>query len=383
MPNINDLLLDVYHDRDFSGAFHDIPFNSNQVPEVDNIMLDLSSPFQFDDTNTETEIGNCIAELNQVEIDDFDNILQLIENAPLVGDCDANQPLAITHNPPVPQQAYGSENGIMYQMHPTLLDFITGNVSISQQPKANNRSRYECDGRRYLPDSRYHPMTVRLPNLRSIIIQQNQTLGIVMTITTGDNNPMNQSMVHSHDIMCHGKGVEKIGHGCLFIPLVHADIDALEKRFPRVSILYKKYDDYTFNLIPFDANTMFGPQEKYTVPNEPNMDNVPKGKRFKTEYNLSFYKFVFHLAMKQDQVVYISNNTCETNLIDETIILTKPKKRLASESVASVFSDDEVSSNSQISNSPKRLRSSTSGLPVIRVRSRSITSDTDNSNAPS
>ncbi|CAF1045599.1 unnamed protein product [Adineta ricciae] len=387
MSDINNALLDLFSDGDFSNAFDDISFNSNQAPEIDNILPDCFSPFQFDDINTEIEIGNGTAELNQVEIDDFENILQIIENDPFAEDWDANQPLAIAHNPPVPRQAYGNESGIMYQIHPTLLGFITGNVSISQQPKGNNRSRYACDGRRYLPDSRYHPMTVKLPDLRSIVLEQNQTLGIVMTIATDANNPMNQSMVHSHDIMCHENGVEKIGHGCLFIPLVHADIDASQKRFPHVSILYKKYEEYTFNLIPFDANTMFGPQENYTVPNEPNMDNVPRGKRFKAEYNLSVYKFVFHLAMKQDQVVYITNNTCETNLIDETIIPTKPKKRLASDSVASVSSDDEVSSNSQISNSPKRLRSSTSGLPVLklvtRVHSSSITSDTDSNNAPS
>lgn len=78
-----------------------------------------------------------------------------MENDPFVEDWDV-------YNPPVPQQAYGNENGIMYQIHPTLLNFISGNMSVSQQPKGNNRSRYACDGRRFLPDSRYHPMTIQV-----------------------------------------------------------------------------------------------------------------------------------------------------------------------------------------------------------------------------
>ena len=95
-------------------------------------------------------------------VDDFTNILEFIENDALAEGCDANQSLAITHNPPIPQQAYGSENGIMYQIHPMLFPFITGNFFVSQQPKGNNRSRYACDGRRYLPDSRYHPMAIQV-----------------------------------------------------------------------------------------------------------------------------------------------------------------------------------------------------------------------------
>jgi hypothetical protein len=65
-------------------------------------------------------------------------------------------------NIPIPQQASGSQNGIMYLMYPSLFDFINNVMSVKQQPKANNRSRYECDGRRFLPDSRYHPMAINV-----------------------------------------------------------------------------------------------------------------------------------------------------------------------------------------------------------------------------
>ncbi len=65
-------------------------------------------------------------------------------------------------NIPIPQQASGSQNGIMYLMYPSLFDFLDNVLSVKQQPKANNRSRYECDGRRFLPDSRYHPMAINV-----------------------------------------------------------------------------------------------------------------------------------------------------------------------------------------------------------------------------
>jgi hypothetical protein len=65
-------------------------------------------------------------------------------------------------NIPSPQQASGSQDEIMYQMHPSLFDIIVGGMFVKQQPKANNRSRYPCDGSRFLPDSRYHPMSIQV-----------------------------------------------------------------------------------------------------------------------------------------------------------------------------------------------------------------------------
>jgi hypothetical protein len=74
-------------------------------------------------------------------------------------------------NTPTPQQAAGSENGIHYLMYPHIFDFIDGVMSVQQQPKANKRLRYQSDGSRFLPDSRYHPMTinVRLFSLINLI----------------------------------------------------------------------------------------------------------------------------------------------------------------------------------------------------------------------
>jgi len=47
------------------------------------------------------------------------------------------------------------------------------------------------------------------------------------------------------------------------------------------------------------------------------MEKVRKGKRFKEEYNLLSYKIIFQLALKQDNVIYISNIACETETINE------------------------------------------------------------------
>jgi hypothetical protein len=62
----------------------------------------------------------------------------------------------------------------MYQMNPSLFSMITGDMYVKQQPKANNRVRYECDGSRFLPDSRYHPMALSVsiffPLLKSHLI---------------------------------------------------------------------------------------------------------------------------------------------------------------------------------------------------------------------
>jgi len=63
---------------------------------------------------------------------------------------------------PTPQQASGNQDGIMYRMCPSLFNCINGVMSVKQQPKANNRVRYQCDGSRFLPDSRYHPMSINV-----------------------------------------------------------------------------------------------------------------------------------------------------------------------------------------------------------------------------
>ena len=48
----------------------------------------------------------------------------------------------------------------MYLVVPGLFGSVSGGLSVKQQPKANTRLRYSSDGLRYLPDSRYHPLSI-------------------------------------------------------------------------------------------------------------------------------------------------------------------------------------------------------------------------------
>ncbi|CAF4246418.1 unnamed protein product [Rotaria sordida] len=261
-------------------------------------------------------------------------------------------------------------------MYPSIFEMIDVAMSVKQQPKANNRIRYDCDGVRFLPDSRYHPLAIHIRNLQRIALAKNQTLGIVMTIVTSNNNPKGQTFVHANDINYCDSDVIKIAYGSVFVPFGQSN-DV--KEFRRLSILYKRYSDYTFDLTPFDTNTMFGETEKYTVLNDPSMEKVPKGKCFKKDYNLLSYKLIFQLALKQNNIIYISNVTCETDVVHEQIMKQKSGKRTTSFSTESL-SEDECNFETQISNSSKRFKSSTPpliGLPVTRVSNQSIDFDMD------
>ena len=47
------------------------------------------------------------------------------------------------------------------------------------------------------------------------------------------------------------------------------------------------------------------------------MGNAAKGKCFTRDYHLLSYKIIFQLAVKQENVVYISDISCETEIVDE------------------------------------------------------------------
>ncbi len=51
-----------------------------------------------------------------------------------------------------------------------------------------------------------------------------------MTIVTTTNNPANETFVHANDIIYRTEDAEKIGYGCIFVPLKPADIENLEKK---------------------------------------------------------------------------------------------------------------------------------------------------------
>ena len=47
------------------------------------------------------------------------------------------------------------------------------------------------------------------------------------------------------------------------------------------------------------------------------MTKVAKGKQFMKDYQLFCYKFIFQLALKDDQMISISNHQCESQLVNE------------------------------------------------------------------
>ncbi|CAF1178786.1 unnamed protein product [Rotaria sordida] len=331
-----------------------------------------------DDTYPETTNGNTSSELFRFSSDEQRDNRAIIDDRQMIPNPTLDQNLDII-NMPMFQQIIENSNALMYQMNPFIFEIIDSVMFVKQQPKANNRIRYECDGSRFLPDSRHHPMSINLPNLQHILSAKNQTLGIIMTIVTSTDNPNNQTFVHANDIIYREADMIKIAYGCIFIPLRQSDINNGEKEFRRLSILYKKYNDYTFDLTPFNTNTMFGTTEKYTILNDHNMEKVPKVKCFKKNYDLLSYKLVFQLALKEDNMIFISNITCETEIVHEQIMTQKSSKRTASCSTESL-SEEESNFEMQISNSSKRFKSSTPpliGLPVIRVSNQCINSDMD------
>ncbi|CAF2652469.1 unnamed protein product [Rotaria sp. Silwood2] len=95
------------------------------------------------------------------------------------------------------------------------------------------------------------------------------------------------------------------------------------------------------------------------------------------DYNLLSYKLVFQLALKEDNMIYISNVVCETDIVHEQVMKQKSGKRKAFNSTESL-SEEECNFESQVSNSSKRFKSSTPpliGLPITRVSNECIDFD--------
>ncbi|CAF3428501.1 unnamed protein product [Rotaria sp. Silwood1] len=380
-------LDDLFPDGDYSSVLNDLQFSDKFNDNNRYDLLQLLASANSDDTNSETADGNDSSELVHFLLDEQRDAVAIVDdkermpnstfdqnssitNMPMPQETTGDQNSSIT-NMPMPQETTGDQNVIMYQMYPSIFEMLDAAISVKQQPKANNRIRYGCDGVRFLPDSRYHPLAVTFCNLQRIALAKNQTLGIVTTIVTSTNNPTSQTFVHANNITVREPNAIQIAYGCVFAPLKQSEIDEGIKEYRRLSILYKKYNDYSFDLTPFSTETMFGTTQQYTVLNDPNMDIVPKGKCFKQHYDLLSYKLVFQLALKENNIIYISNITCETEVVHEQSVTQKPGKRTVSFSIESL-SEEESNFETQVSNSSKKFKSSTPpliGLPFKFVHS--------------
>ncbi|CAF2464855.1 unnamed protein product [Rotaria sp. Silwood2] len=364
---------DLFPDGDFSSILDDVKFGGELNDNNQSGFLSPLPSVNNDDTYSETLNGNPSSELFRFSSDEQRDIVAIVDDRQRMPNSTFDQNPSFI-NMPISQQTIENQNVLIYyQMYPSIFDTIDASMSIKQEPKANNRIRYDCDGVRFLPGSRYHPLAAYCQNLRSVVLAENQTLGIVMTIVTSTDNPNSQTFVHANDIVYREPDAIKIAYGCVFVPLRQSDINNGVKEFRRLSILYKKYIDYTFDLTPFNTDTMFGITQKYTVINDPNMEQVPKGKCFKRDYDLLSYKLFFQLALKEGNVIYISNITCETEVVHEQIMTQKSGKRTALCSAESL-SEEEDNFKTQILNSSKKFKSSTPpliGLPgTLRIDTR-------------
>ena len=97
-----------------------------------------------------------------IPIADAENDSQtILDGTQPLDNLDTHQNAAIIDDP-TPRQAIGNEDDLMYLMCLSLFTFIEGNLSVKQGPKANNRLRYQSDGSRFLPNSRYNPMAINV-----------------------------------------------------------------------------------------------------------------------------------------------------------------------------------------------------------------------------
>ncbi|CAF1264677.1 unnamed protein product [Adineta steineri] len=163
-------------------------------------------------------------------------------------------------------------------------------------------------------------MSIQLPDLSSVLLADNEIFGIILTMVTSTNNLKNKTFVHVNGIKYRTGDAIELENGSIFLPLTKSDIQTGEKIFPRLSIICKKVDEYTFDLTSFDTTTCERIMEKYTTINDDKITNAAKGKQFTTDYDLHSYKFVFQLALKQDDIFKIFLNVkCETNIINEPL----------------------------------------------------------------
>ncbi|CAM4787108.1 unnamed protein product [Rotaria magnacalcarata] len=334
------ILEGLFTDENFDRATDTI-HSSNNLPVNDNSPNQLLPPANDNHTCLEINDGSIASELLHIPLDEQRDTSVIIDDG-LVGDYSNAWQSSDFENNPVFQQIVGDQNGTMYGMNPSVFAIIDGTLSMKQQPKANKRVRYESDGRRFLPDSRYHPMSLNLPNLQTISLTDKQSFGVIITIVTSIEKPNYSTYVHANDIIYRDLGAIQIAHGCYFVPLKSKDIKNGFKELPKLSILYKKYSNYTFDVTPFDPQTMFGITQTYVVPNDNTIEKVAKGKLFKTEFNLTSYKLIFQLALKEDNFIHISNMSCQTEDVHEQLPKQISAKRKVSDSAENYSDDDTV-----------------------------------------
>jgi hypothetical protein len=78
----------------------------------------------------------------------------------------------------VPQEDQQDASQMQEQMASEInknpFDLIGDDMIVKEQPKADQRARYESDGPRFLPDSKKHPMSIQVCFLNYLLYTSNQ-----------------------------------------------------------------------------------------------------------------------------------------------------------------------------------------------------------------
>lgn len=147
-------------------SFSNVVLNHDQLLNIPTASPDLESAENFDEWFASLPSTVDDGQLPTIDEDMFPGLTLVPDHDSQLSpdgeqpneDSTIQQNVIITSNP-ILQQETGD---IPYQMCPELSDHILGNMSVKQQPIPNYRSRYQCDGSRFLPASRYHPMSINV-----------------------------------------------------------------------------------------------------------------------------------------------------------------------------------------------------------------------------
>ncbi|CAM4745562.1 unnamed protein product [Rotaria magnacalcarata] len=298
--------VDDYRIIDISNGFLD-DFQNSTIPNDSmshSLALDL-----FDITNPMND--------EQWNDDEFEQIVN--------GGLGEEEPIMAESNSQL--NASETQQTLAIEMNTFQSAFTDVEMFVTEQPKPDQRARYESDGPRFLPDSKKHPMTVEIRNLSSVQLADNTSIGIVLTMLTTTKNPKNQTFIHVNRLKYRTGDAIELDNGSVFVPLAKSDILKGEKTFPRLSIICKKFDNYSFDLTSFDEATIERTTEKYIMTDKDGMTKVAIAKQFSSDYDLLCYKIIFQLAVKQDDLISILHIKCETNIINEQKTAAKCVKR--------------------------------------------------------
>ncbi|CAF2464876.1 unnamed protein product [Rotaria sp. Silwood2] len=217
---------------------------------------------------------------------------------------------------------------------------------VESQPPANLRYRYGSDGKRQIEKSRTKPMIIKLPDLKDIQLNSNQSFWFRLILTTYSKNPLDEEYLHVNKLEYHCNDVHEFSDKTICIPLTPMDIKEGKKVLPRLSIIKTTLNNYKSKLVPLSLTK---------IHNEPNENineriAVREAKKLFKKFNLKASRIVCELVIKQNELWHFTNITCETNVIENKDQKITRKKR----SAKTIDSDEEELSNERPNSSKSK-----------------------------